>query len=95
MSATNPAGDPAEDPRRQAALARIHAKRGFLKYLGTWVILSIFFIVIWAAGGGGSFWPIWPIIGIGIGAFFMGLGAYGPRMGPPSEEQIQKEMDKA
>jgi signal transduction histidine kinase len=33
---------------------------------GVWLNLLVFNIGIWAAGGGGSFWPIWPAIGFGM-----------------------------
>lgn len=34
--------------------------------------LAVLFVVIWAATGFGSFWPVWPILGISIGAFKRG-----------------------
>lgn len=34
--------------------------------------LAVLFVVIWAATGFGSFWPVWPILGISIGAFTRG-----------------------
>jgi hypothetical protein len=27
-------------------------------------------VIIWAVGGGGYFWPVWPIAGWGIGVAF-------------------------
>ena len=87
-----PAGDDAD--RRKAAEKRIASQRAFVRYLGTWAIVSIILIGIWALSGRGYFWPIWAIGGMGIAALFMALGSYGPSSGPPSEERIQAEMKK-
>jgi Domain of unknown function (DUF1707)/2TM domain len=32
-----------------------------------YVSVNLFLIVIWAVGGFGYFWPIWPIVGWGLG----------------------------
>jgi class 3 adenylate cyclase len=48
--------------RRRSALevsVRIH--------LTTYLLVNLLLIGIWAAAGGGYFWPIWPILGWGIG----------------------------
>ena len=47
----------------------------------TYVLLMVFLIVIWAISGGGSFWPIWPIV---VGAFILALDLLGieRRRGP-------------
>src|SRR3954466_3736587 len=48
--------------RRRSALetsVRIH--------FTTYLLVNLMLIAIWAAAGGGYFWPIWPILGWGIG----------------------------
>src|SRR3954451_16526191 len=48
--------------RRRSALetsVRIH--------LTTYLLVNLMLIGIWAAAGAGYFWPIWPILGWGIG----------------------------
>jgi hypothetical protein len=35
--------------------------------LAAFVAVNLMLIVIWAATGGGYFWPIWPLLGWGIG----------------------------
>jgi len=77
---------------RKAAEASLARKRNFLRYLGTWMIVSIICVVIWFLSGRGSFWPVWVIFGMGIAALWMGWAAYGPRTGPPSETKVQEEM---
>ena len=31
-----------------------------------WALLSVFFVVLWMLTGAGYFWPVWPILGIGL-----------------------------
>lgn len=33
---------------------------------GVWGVLTVFFVLIWLFSGGGYFWPVWPILGIGV-----------------------------
>jgi class 3 adenylate cyclase len=42
-----------------AASVRIHAT--------IYAVVNLMLIAIWAASGGGYFWPIWPLLGWGIG----------------------------
>jgi signal transduction histidine kinase len=44
--------------------------RGFAMHAGTWGVLLLFLIGIWAASGGGYFWPVWPLLAglIAVGA---------------------------
>src|SRR5947209_17184321 len=67
---------PASPPSRTASAQRTRTKGG--RFLATSVrihatmyrVVNVMLIGIWAASGGGYFWPIWPILGwlIGIGA---------------------------
>jgi signal transduction histidine kinase len=43
-----------------------------LKRAGDAALLSLFLIGVWAASGGGDFWPVWPIA---VLAFVLGLSA--------------------
>ena len=42
------------------------ARRGwtgrFGIHAGVWVVLMLFLIGVWAAAGGGYFWPVWPLL---------------------------------
>ena len=44
--------------------------RGFAMHAGTWGVLLLFLIGVWAASGGGYFWPVWPLLAgmIAVGA---------------------------
>ena len=62
LAADLPAAPGPPAPRRRSGLevsVRIHAT--------VFVLVNLLLIGIWAASGGGYFWPIWPILGWGIG----------------------------
>ena len=42
------------------------APNRWARRIGEAVLLSLFLIGIWAAAGGGSFWPVWPIAVIAL-----------------------------
>ena len=58
------------DPRRQAARQRA-ARMSVMIHLAAYVAGSLLMLGIWLAvgfgGGGWYFWPVWPIMGWGIG----------------------------
>ena len=58
------------DPRRQAA-RRKAARRGVQIHLAGYLAMVVVVLTVWLAVGLGAgawyFWPIWPILGAGIG----------------------------
>ena len=90
MSATH-SPDPQQDRRREAAVARLKKKSDFKGHVIVYVAVNAFLVVIWAVTGSGFFWPVFPIVGWGIGVFFNWWDVY-VRKGP-SEEQIRREME--
>ena len=52
-------------PRAAAAAAAPHAARS--RSWAAFVAVNLLLIVIWAATGAGYFWPIWPLLGWGLG----------------------------
>jgi hypothetical protein len=57
-----------------------------------YVLVNALLVGIWAATGANFFWPIFPIIGWGIGLAFNAWDVYGRR--PLSEEQIRREQER-
>ena len=80
-----------EDELREQALARLQKKREFHAHLFAYVLVNAFLVAIWAVTSAGFFWPIFPILGWGIGLFFHGWDVY---QRPTSEEEIRAEMDR-
>lgn len=82
-----------ESDQRARALKRLEAKREFRQHATAYVVVNIVLVVIWAlTSNGGYFWPIWPILGWGIGLAFHAWGTYGER--PITEADIQREMER-
>jgi len=50
----------------QPLLDRFLGSRALAIVGGIFAALSLFYIGIWAASGGGSFWPIWPILALAL-----------------------------
>jgi len=78
--------------QRQAAIQRLGAKQEFRGHLITYLAVNTLLVVVWAATGAGSFWPIWPIAGWGIGLAIHAFAIYGRK--PVTEEDIQAEMGR-
>ncbi len=83
-----------EDQAREIALKRLKAKRSFRNLLVTSAGVLTLMVVIWALSGGGYFWPIWVVFGLGIALVTTGWQAYGSTSGPITEDEIQSEMNK-
>ena len=67
----------------------------FKRHLSIYIIMSIFFWVLWYISGGrfyhgGLPWPVWPMLGWGIGVAFNYLGAYGASSKGSTEREYQK-----
>jgi hypothetical protein len=88
-----------EEELRKLAKRRLKDKADFRQYLFIWLGVSLLLIAIWAitsatVGDPLYFWPAWPIGGMGVAAFFMGLNAYGPQSNYITDDKITAEMDK-
>ena len=63
LTADLPSGPEPPASRRRGPLDN----EGFRIHFAIYIIVNVMLIGIWAASGGGYFWPIWPILGWGIG----------------------------
>ena len=79
------------EEQRQAAIRRIRAKRGFWSHFATYVVVNALLVVIWAVTSPGYFWPIWPMLGWGIGVAANAVSVY-LRPSEISEKRIEREM---
>ena len=62
----------ADDELRQRAIKRLRAKAGFWTHLVVYLAVNAFLVVIWAFTGSDLFWPVFPIVGWGIGVVAKG-----------------------
>lgn len=81
-----------ERTARDAAIRRLKAKKGFQANLVSFAVVNVFLVAIWAVSGRGYFWPIWVILGWGIGIAMHAWAIYGAR--PITEDDIQREMGR-
>ena len=88
-------GLPAGEPElRDRAKKRLKAKRDFKTHLLMYVAVNAVLVVIWVftSGDGDLFWPIFPILGWGIGLAAHAWGIYGQK--PITEDEIQREAER-
>jgi len=76
---------------REEALQQLKKKAEFKMHLFTYVVINALIVGVWLMTGSGFFWPIFPIVGWGIGLAFHAYDVYN---GPPSEGDVQREMDR-
>ncbi len=79
------------DPRREAAINRLKAKRDFMANVLSYVVINAIFVAIWAVGSRGFFWPIFTLGFWGLGLL---LHAYSAFARPITEDDIRREIDK-
>ncbi len=81
------------EEQRQGAIRRIRAKREFRVHFAVYLAVNALLVLIWAITGAAYFWPVWPILGWGIGIAAHAASVY---RGPSeiSEAQIDRELDR-
>ena len=84
--------DNSDDTLRAQAVTRLKKKRDFATHVFIYVLVNAFLVGIWAFTGSDFFWPIFPILGWGIGLGANAWDVYGRR--PISEMEIEQEMSR-
>jgi hypothetical protein len=62
----------------ESDLPRLHSPRARRRrnpFRHEFVAISVLLLFIWAATGMGYFWPMWPIAGMALAAFWPGCGS--------------------
>jgi len=77
---------------RERAIVRLKKKRDFRGHVLVYVLVNTFLVVIWWLTGAHFFWPIFPILGWGIGVVMNAWDVY--RSEELGEEQIRREMER-
>jgi hypothetical protein len=77
---------------RQQAIESLKKKRDFRTHVLMYVLVNAMLVVIWAVTGGDFFWPIFPILGWGIGVVANAWDVYGRK--PITEDEIRREQQK-
>ncbi len=78
---------------RERAVKRLKKQRDFRGHLLVYVLVNAFLVTIWAmTNSDGFFWPVFPMVGWGIGVVMNAWDAYGRE--DFDEEQIRREMKR-
>jgi len=81
-----------QNDKREAAVKRLRAKRGFKIHVAIYLVVNALIVVVWATSGAAYFWPIWAMLGWGIGLAFHGWSVYLQKR--ISEDEIRREMER-
>jgi hypothetical protein len=76
---------------RSMAIARLRKRRDFRVHLTVYCAVNALLVVAWALTGG-PFWPIFPMLGWGIGVSFHAWDLHWRR--PIGEDEIRRETDR-
>jgi hypothetical protein len=81
------------EEQRERAIRRIRAKRGFWVHFAVYLAVNALLVAIWAMTSTAYFWPVWPMLGWGIGVVAHAVSVY---VGPSeiSEAQIDRELGR-
>jgi hypothetical protein len=88
MSASEPA-EPELDPVQMRAVAQVQRWHDFKALVGAYILINAVLIIIWAATGGGTFWP-----GISLAAWGLGLSSqhFMNSFSPITAERVRREL---
>ncbi|HET7870678.1 MAG TPA: 2TM domain-containing protein [Actinomycetota bacterium] len=85
--------DVREEVLRERAIKRLKKRSDFSGHLLVYFLVNAFLMVIWALTDlHGFFWPVFPIVGWGIGVVMNAWDVY--RNDEFDEEQIRREMER-
>lgn len=91
--------DSAQVPRsydeelRERARKQLKAKAEFRQHLTSYVVVNGFLVALWAITSRGYFWPVWPILGWGVGLTFHAVSLRWDD-GGPSPAQIEAQAER-
>ena len=80
-----------DDRLRADALVQLKRKRDFRGHVLIYALVNVGLWVIWAVGGAGFPWPVFPTLGWGIG---IATHAYDVFSRPFSEDDVRGEMER-
>jgi hypothetical protein len=81
-----------EQELRKLAVSRLKKKRDFRTHVVIYLIVNAMLVGIWAVTGPGFFWPVFPILGWGIGVGANAWDVYGRK--PITEDEVRRETER-
>ena len=84
--------DDTRDALRERAVKRLKKRRDLYGHIVFYLLVNAFLVVIWAVTSpGGFFWPVFPLVGWGIGVVMNAWDVFWAE--EVSEDRIQREME--
>lgn len=77
---------------REQAIRRLKKRRDFFAHVLVYCLVNGFIVAIWAVTSRGFFWPIFPIVGWGIGVVMNAWDVWRPA--EFTEAEIRREVDR-
>jgi hypothetical protein len=77
----------------EAARKRVTARRDFVTHAVVYLVVNTSFVLVWAATGGGYFWPAWIIAAWGVGLVMNAWDVFLRR--PVTDADIRAELRRA
>jgi hypothetical protein len=77
---------------REQAIEQLKKKRDFRAHVFIYLAVNAMLVVVWVVIGRGFFWPIFPILGWGVGVAANAWDVYGRK--PISEDEIRRETER-
>jgi len=81
-----------DEELREQAIRQLKKKRDFATHVFIYIAVNAMLVVIWAVTGAGFFWPVFPIVGWGIGIAANAWDVYARK--PISEDEIRRETER-
>jgi hypothetical protein len=92
MSTDSLSGSGPDSELRERAIKRLKKRHEFHGHLLVYTLVNSFIVIIWAVTNAGFFWPIFPMVGWGIGVAMNAWDVYG--RDELDEDRIGREMNR-
>jgi hypothetical protein len=81
-----------DDELRTQARKRLEKKSDFAAHCVSYVVVNLMLVGVWALTGQGYFWPVWVMLGWGVGLVLHAWDTYFRR--PITEAEIDRELGR-
>ncbi|WP_210479581.1 2TM domain-containing protein [Naasia sp. SYSU D00948] len=84
-----------ESRAREYAHARLKARHDLKVLAAVWAGVTALLVLVWSISDPAQpFWPLWPMLGVGIAVAVTAFKAYGPPIGLITERDIEAEVER-
>ena len=80
------------DDLRTQARKQVQKRRDFGAHVVTYVVVNAMLVGVWAVTGAGYFWPVWVLLGWGVGVILNAWDVFLRR--PITEADVDREIER-